>query len=955
MTGSSRQDPGWPYPGARWWKFDFHTHTPASVDGRAPDPATAAPVTPRDWLLGFMRAEVDCVAVTDHNSGDWIDRLKQSLAEMEANRPSDFRPLHLFPGVELSVNGGFHLLAVFGPETSTGDIDTLLGAVSYEGGKGSSDGVTRESAVHVVDAVLGAGGIPIPAHADSPKGLLQLKGDGDGRTEIDPATATQVLETDGVLAMEVVEPDAAMPEVYRQRRTGWAEVLGSDFHPPYHADVDGRPGSRFTWIKMADPPTLEGLRLALLDAEESSVLRSDRPGGGALNRLPSHFVEQIEIRDARYMGRGSPARLAFSPWLNALVGGRGTGKSTVVHALRLAARREREMDQLRKGSVTSETFRRFNRVPTARSGEGGLAHGTRIRLVVRRRGVRHRIGWARGGRELVVDDHDGAGWVESASQSVSSGRFPMRIFNQGQIAELAAEDQDALLRVIDEASGAARLAEGVEKARREFEATRARIRVLDSQLAERPDEVIVQLQDVERKLAEFEEAGHARILTEYRRRSRQRRELDRHFEVASAAARAIESTTEDMVAEDIPPGVFGETEPGDIRAVETVHQLAQALRTASERVRAEGARLRKQADTERTVLAEGAWADAARTANDAYERFVEDFQQGVADPNEYSRLVQERALLLEERAQTDSKREERYRLEEYSRQQLDQVLEARRKVSACRVEFLESALAANEFVSIEIRPYGVDPQAVERSLRAALGVEDGRFASDILTMEDGQPDGGIAGGLLADLPDEAAARRQTAEHRLDLLRRGFQEAAAGRGEFGGHFNNYLERECSRDPAMLDALLAWIPEDGLHVEYSRSGDGRDFRPIGQASAGQRSAAMLAFLLSHGEEPLILDQPEDDLDNHLIYDLVVRQIRENKTRRQLIVVTHNPNIVVNGDAEMLHALAFAGGQCHVSRSGSLQDAAMRDEVCRVMEGGREAFRRRFRRLGTEVAGA
>ena len=108
-------------------------------------------------------------------------------------------------------------------------------------------------------------------------------------------------------------------------------------------------------------------------------------------------------------------------------------------------------------------------------------------------------------------------------------------------------------------------------------------------------------------------------------------------------------------------------------------------------------------------------------------------------------------------------------------------------------------------------------------------------------------------------------------------------------------------------------------------------------------------MLAFLLAHGEEPLVLDQPEDDLDNHLIYDLVVRQIRENKFRRQIIVVTHNPNIVVNGDAEMIHALAFDGGQCVVKQSGSLQEEAIRDEVCRVMEGGREAFRRRYRRLG------
>ena len=87
----------------------------------------------------------------------------------------------------------------------------------------------------------------------------------------------------------------------------------------------------------------------------------------------------------------------------------------------------------------------------------------------------------------------------------------------------------------------------------------------------------------------------------------------------------------------------------------------------------------------------------------------------------------------------------------------------------------------------------------------------------------------------------------------------------------------------------------------------------------------------------------------VDNHLIYELVVRQIRKNKNRRQIVVAPHNPNIVVNGDAEMLHALDFVAGQCKVVRAGSLQDKAMREEVCRVMEGGREAFGRQCRRLG------
>ena len=75
MTTSTGQE--WIYPGARWWKFDFHTHTPASAEyGKGDNQDTLRQITPEDWLLGFMRAGVDCVAVTDHNSGDWIDKLK---------------------------------------------------------------------------------------------------------------------------------------------------------------------------------------------------------------------------------------------------------------------------------------------------------------------------------------------------------------------------------------------------------------------------------------------------------------------------------------------------------------------------------------------------------------------------------------------------------------------------------------------------------------------------------------------------------------------------------------------------------------------------------------------------------------------------------------------------------------------------------------------------------------
>ena len=101
-------------------------------------------------------------------------------------------------------------------------------------------------------------------------------------------------------------------------------------------------------------------------------------------------------------------------------------------------------------------------------------------------------------------------------------------------------------------------------------------------------------------------------------------------------------------------------------------------------------------------------------------------------------------------------------------------------------------------------------------------------------------------------------------------------------------------------------------------------------------------------------MILDQPEDDLDTHLIYSLIVQQIRKMKAERQVIIATHNPNLVVNGDAEMVLAMDYRGGQCRLlgDSSGSLQDRGVRNEIFRVMDGGREAFQERYRRVIEEV---
>ena len=950
MSNANSRDPKWPYPGASWWKFDFHTHTPASADYGAGSQEEED--TPSEWLHRFMGAEIDCVAVTDHNSGAWIDRLKEALAAMEAEPVEGFRPLCLFPGVELSVNGGFHLLAIFGPETTSDAIDSLLGAVDYRGTKGDSDGVTGKSGIEVVKTVLEHGGIPIPAHADRDKGLFRLDvgEDGTGRsTALDSNTIAQILDCDGILAMEIVDRSVAKPEVYLQRKLRWAEILGTDDHGVPGSDRS--PGSRYTWVKMAKP-SLEGLRLALLDGDASSIIWSDEGQHAAPNSTPQFYLESFEVRDARYMGRGVPATLRFSPWMNALVGGRGAGKSTVIHSLRLALRLDGDLSRLGVGSSTLTVFERFNRTPRDRSDDGGLTKETEVAVVVSRDGVRHRLTWQQNGGRRSVEDEEAGEWVPSASQSVASARFPVRVFSQGQIAEMAGKDQSALLHEIDKASGAVERREDVRRASDAFLATRARIRALESEMSTEADKLVVSLEDIERKLEDYEEAGHARILQEYRQRRRQRAELERHFETTEEAAQRIERTESELLLDDLRPGVFDEAAPEDREALDVVGALDQAVRSAAAKLQSEADGLRQAVARQRAVLEASGWRSVLDRAQAEYSSFVDNVQEGVDDPGQYGRLVQERTALRAKQRRLESKREERDRLSAVANEQFAELLNARRSVTDCRVDFLSSALGMNEFVRIEVCPYGVDPIFVERSWRKTLGVEDDRFTDDILRMEDRRAVKGVVAKLLGGLPDDREDRRLAVEDRLATLRTDLVAASDGQGRFSAVFNKHIMRRNAEDSGFLDRLMTWFPEDGLTVEYSRSGKGTDFHPIGQASAGQRASAMLAFLLAYGYEPLVLDQPEDDLDNHLIYDLVVQQVRQNKMRCQLIVATHNPNIVVNGDAEMLHALRFEAGQCRVHRSGSLLQNAMREEVCRVMEGGREAFRRRYRRLGREV---
>lgn len=932
------------FSGARWWKFDFHTHTPASNDTYWAQNQDGG-FGPKDWLQAWMDAGIDCVAVTDHNSGAWIDKLKLAYAEMRDAQLDGFRELHLFPGVEISVNGGWHLLAIFDPSGTTSDIDTLLGRVDYAGTKGDSDGVTRRSPEEVVRAVLQAGGVAIPAHATDPKGLLRCAA-GGRKPEIDATTLRQVLALELILACEIADSTASKPQEYEQARCKWTEVLGSDWHG-FAENVKTLPGKRFTWIKMS-VPSIEGLRLALLDGARFSVRRSDAADLPAdPNRPPKHFIESLRVSQTKYMGRQQPAELKFSPWFNAIVGGRGTGKSTTVHALRLLYGRHREVASEQLAGEAARVFDSFTSIPkNPRTEPGALRDDTSLEATITQDGLRYQLSWSPDTAGPLVEPLEGESPAGVPPQAMSPERFPIRILSQGQIAALASGRGGGLLEQIDHAAGTGDAKSKLALAIDTFLSLRARARELRQRLRPRA-ELVARLDDTKRKLAAFEHGDGAEILKKHRLRANQARELVRQLESADALAARIGELAEQLVLDDPRAEDFAHDDDATRAASSVIDLLRASVGRASAELRATEAALRTATGEARRSEPYATWRAAADEARAGYEALRSELEQaGMKDPSRYGELVQDRQALEQQLAELDLVAKDLASTERSAVAQRAIVRDARRALTSRRQAFLQTDLGGNHFVRIAVLPYGDDRDALERALREALGQTDGKFREVIRSEGDTSKDTMVA-RLMDGLP-RGEGRAEAFERNLDALTERLERAASGEGDFGRGFDASFRKACEQRPELLDRLLVFAPEDTLEVAYSPQGDGRQFRSIEEASAGQQAAAMLAFFLAHGNEPLVLDQPEDDLDNHLIYQLVVRQIRDNKLRRQLIVVTHNPNVVVNGDAEMVHALDFREGQCRVAHKGSLQDEKLREEVCKVMEGGSKAFELRYKRL-------
>ena len=346
-------------------------------------------------------------------------------------------------------------------------------------------------------------------------------------------------------------------------------------------------------------------------------------------------------------------------------------------------------------------------------------------------------------------------------------------------------------------------------------------------------------------------------------------------------------------------------------------------------------------------LSSSNWKKSLDASVKNYQNLIKKYQKSKAsiDISTYGKWVNQRNQLLERLGKINIIQKESDLVDKKLKQTTCDLIRLRKELFESRSKFIDDVIGKNKYVRMELVQFG-DVEQVEVKYRSILNIERNRFSEVVYEEENNQ-------SILWDFINWEKEKKSESELKnlINAIKSNTLDIANGCSDrkVHGKFVKSLSNIKETNPTALDKLEAWWPEDMLRVKYSVN---HKFHDLKKGSDGQKAAAILAFLLSYGNEPLIIDQPEDDLDNALIYNLVVEQIRQNINKRQYIIATHNPNIVVNGNSDLIHVLKFENAQVKIDKQNGLEDSNIRNEICNIMEGGKVAFKKRYRRIALQV---
>ena len=806
----------------------------------------------------------------------------------------------IFPGFELSSSEGVHVLCIYPPTCNEEQLGRYLGHFGILRQMNPSAELSNKSFCEVINDVQQQGGMAIAAHATNDNGLFRV---------LNGTSRIRCWQDENLLAIQIPGPvddlDFSVSQIVRNKNPDYVrprivaainakDVIG-------YEDLDDP--SATCWIKMSEV-TIEGLRQAFLDPESRVRLNSDP--------VPEEHAELLSISWLGGFLDGTSIR--FNPNLNVLVGGRGAGKSAIIESLRYVLGKEPLGDEAHKahdGMVTHV-----------------LRSGTKISLRVRS----HRPSTNEYLIERIVNNPpvvlDGDGRV---SELTPADILPkLDVYGQHEISELTRSPEkltQLLSRFIDrhddsEARKTAAL-RALVQTRTNLTRARSDLEDIDADLAKLPS--------LQETLKKYREAGLEERLSE-------RSLLVREERVIETLAEKIEPLKADLVSlrrhlpidRDFLSSDNLDPLPGkDVlkEADVVLGELSNQLGTITAQIEWILQQAQLRLDGIQT-----SWESRKQAVETEYQKTLRQLGRSAVDAEDFIHLqgeiekllpLHERRLELKDRENelADTRNNQRVEWEDAKAQEFRTIDRTARRVTRRLRDRIQVTVSASG---------NRDP------LVALLRRRVGGRLSEVIDKIERSPDFSLSTFI-------------------ENCRKGSSELQNAYTIPHGQAASLAN--ASEDVLMEMEELELLPTTAIRLNTAPPDSPPVWQDLDKLSTGQKSTAVLLLLLLESEAPLIVDQPEDDLDNRFITEGIVPKMREEKRQRQFVFSTHNANIPVLGDAELILGMSATGsseieeGRAHIApeNRGSIDSTSVRELVGQILEGGKDAFETRRLKYG------
>lgn len=836
-----------------------------------------------------LKNDIQVVGIADHGCVEGVDKLRQAL---------EAKGVVVFPGFEIASTEKVHMVCLYPADTQINTLNQHLGALGLPAGGKRTDPSTL-GCLAIAEKVETQGGFWYAAHVTGASGLLRLQQDGGGLHHIwcdcERVLAAQIpADIDSVTDVRVQQILSNKNTEYRRTRR-IALVNSKDVRKP--DDLDH--ARCFSWVKMTEP-TLGALRLACRDPE-SRVRLSHEVNPTYYSRIDSIVVRRGYLEDLE---------LDLSPNLNAVVGGRGTGKSTLIEAIRYA----------------------LELAPSNKDAQRAHAGVIDANFAKEKAGIEITItSFQQNSEQYVVSRYHG----EPAKVLDEQGKVlqlsprdvlpRVEVYGQNELLAIVQNDQakaSLLGRFLPDDASVKQELTGIQASLRK---NREEIDSLEAKVTEIADSLL-QVPALHDREKSFQKLGLDAELKQVKAREAQRayvtaiNEALESIEVSAEEFKAaLEDIDEPALPADAPAGtldafaaVIGEAKKAALKAATDAHAALEKARDKYDKAKA----------TFDQQISAGEQA-----FNVALNKLPALKGKSVAQlANEYKKVSGELAKLQPLGAQKTAHEAKLLTLNKDRANLLQNLATARNR----RWTYLSKAVKSlNKRLEGQLR-IDFEPERVRGPLKEFLlgcGLD------------------GIAEKRLAWIED---ADSVSIAELVSLIRQGSDALLATFKKAG------MQKQVADALAGLPAKTVRrleeleLPER-MELLLNVSRETENYREVGRLSTGQQCTAILHLLLLDNPDPLIIDQPEDNLDNAFIAEHIVNELRTSKTKRQYIFATHNANIPVFGDAEWIGVLQEEDGRSKLIASGSIDSGPVKELAANILEGGREAFTRRREKYG------